>query len=128
MLIMLAASLSGCKDVSPAPGPVPLRGDAHMREYLADVEWRLVGHGQNRWLRFAADGSFEAGGNGIGQLLGLPDDTGPVSGHWEADASSLKLSEFRIGDIPSDAPLKTLALGWVDGKLNISIAGQQYRR
>ena len=97
-----------------------------MKTYLADRRWRLVGRDADRWFRFSSDGTFSAGGRGIAEVLELESD-GEVSGRWDADTTTLHLTEIRVGG-SGDAVSRTVALGWVDGKLNISIGGEQYRR
>ncbi len=129
LTLISLAFLSACnsKESPTVVGPVPLRDAAHMKEYIGSSEWRLVGSDANRWFRFSTDGKFSAGGDGLADLLGFATTVTEVTGLWDADKTSLYLSE--IGGGAEDAMLtKSLPLGWLDGKLNINIAGEQYRR
>ncbi len=137
LTLISLAFLAACERRDPPPAPVPrrltppgpvlMRDAAHMKQYLSSGGWRLVGRDANRRFRFSADGTFSASGEGLAALLGFSDTVAEVTGRWNADTTTLRLSEIEADG--GGAPLaKSLPLGWVDGKLNINIGGRQYRR
>ena len=101
-----------------SPGPVELDSSGQMHEFLASSRFSSVPDRAD-WWDFDADGSFEAQ---LGEER--------VTGKWNATTSRLELTEVRVakdGNDPIEAPDRSHALRWLDGKLNIEIDERQYR-
>lgn len=100
----------------PAPGPMEPAGPDAMAEFLSGQRFRLVGGSD--WFDFRTDGTLTAMQDG--ELL---------EARWIATMERLSLSDVRVMTHSSWVPAadRSQALGWLDGKLNVSIDGANYR-
>lgn len=100
----------------PAPGPMDPAGPEAIAEFLSGKRFRLVGGSD--WVDFRADGTLAAMQGG--ELL---------EARWAATMDRLSLSDVRVMTHSSwvRAADRAQALGWLDGKLNVSIDGANYR-
>lgn len=131
----IAVALPGCAGVHNepvTPGPVPLRGasgsaraNAHMRSFLVG-SWRAVGKPYELRATFAEDRRFTLKISGADLATPFPGafpEAGRLAeGTWSATSEVLTLEAHRTGGRTD------LALGWLDGKLNIQIGDIQLRR
>ena len=103
----------------PIPGPVELKSEQHMRDFLVSGRFSGV-HDREDWWEFHEDGTFQA------QLVGEK-----LFGNWSASTTGLDLTKLKTagtGGLMMDIPDRNLKLDWQDGKLNINIEGKQYRK
>jgi len=100
----------------PAPGALAPQGVDALQRFLSGRRFTRVGGGDE--FAFANDGRLEA------RLQGVE-----LRARFIATLDTLTLTqvERRVGDAWVPAPAQTHALGWMDGKLNVAIDGENYR-
>ena len=138
-ILFVAMMLGGCDRgvpmPGPAPGPVPLRDAAHMRQYLAGASWTRRSDGEHEHWSFDSDGSCKAWvlpGSSMTLaeftgLPGLPVDATLLTASWTVTEDMLTLTRIRT-EHGTDVPDGTIPLHWVDGKLRIGIGPHRFMR
>ncbi|MHC5004182.1 MAG: hypothetical protein ACYTJ0_13790 [Planctomycetota bacterium] len=128
----------GCDRAFPPPGPVPLRGAAHMRSYLSGAPaWMDRGDdGPDQFWSFAPDGTCrtwvipgedDPGPPAVSGLPDLPAGTTMIIARWAATEAVLSLTQLRT-EHGATLPDVDVPLRWIDGKLRIGIDGRQHMR